>query len=156
MDYIKNIKRIGEDKLVLDLYRSECAEAIEKSKHNHLNDLGKKLSEKGTGQKTYWKIVNSLLNKCKIPRIPPILVANKFVINCKEKAAHFNNFFVSQCQPFQNTSKLPDFNLLTDAKVDSVEITNKQILDILHSLKVNKAHGPDEISVNMIKWCANS
>ena len=33
------------------------------------------------------------------PRIPPILIADKFVTCCKEKAIFFNNFFVSQYQP---------------------------------------------------------
>ena len=30
-----------------------------------------------------------------------------------EKATLFNNYFVAQCQPFQNHSKLPEPNLLT-------------------------------------------
>ena len=52
------------DKVSLDLYGKECAEAIEKSKQNYLSKLGAKLADSRTGQKTYWKIVNNLLNKC--------------------------------------------------------------------------------------------
>ena len=33
------------------------------------------------------------VNKYKIPRIPPRLVANEFIMNCKKKATLFNNFF---------------------------------------------------------------
>ena len=144
------------DKVPLDLYRKECAEAIEKSKQNYLLKLGDKLADKCTGQKAYWRIVNKLLNKCKIPRIPPLLIADKFVTCCKEKAVLFNNFFVAQCQPFQNASVLPNFFFLTAAKLDSIVITNEQISNILISLKVNKAHGPDNISVNMIKLSGNA
>ena len=97
------------DEVPLDLYRKECAEAIEKSKKKYLLKLGDKLTNNSTGQKSYWKIVNNLLNKCKIPRIPPLLIADKFVTCCKEKATLFNNFFVAQCQPFQNTSDIPVF-----------------------------------------------
>ena len=143
------------DKISLDLHRKECAEAIEKSKQNYLSKLGKKLTDQSTGQKTYWKIINKLLNKCKTPRIPPLLIDDKFIISCEEKATLFNNFFVDQCHPFQNTSVLPNLNLLTEAKLDSCEITDEQIFNILYSLKVNKAHGPDDISVNMIKLCGN-
>ena len=145
------------DKEILDLSRKECAEAIEKSKHNYLLQLGEKLAETQTGQKTYWKIVNNLLNKCKIPRIPPLLVNNKFVICCKQKATLFNDFFVTQCQPFQNSSELPE-NLgpLTEAKLETLVFTNELIFKILSSLKANKAHGPDDISVNMIQLCGNS
>ena len=49
----------------------------------------------------------------------------------------------------------PFLKSLTDVKLDYFEITDKQTLDILHSLKVNKSHGPDDISVNMIKLCGD-
>ena len=61
------------DKVSLDLYRKECAEKIEKSKQNYLSKLGAKLADNSTGQKTCWKIVNNLLNKCKVP----LLIADK-------------------------------------------------------------------------------
>ena len=101
------------DKVSLDLYRNECAEAIEKSKQDYLSNPGAKLAKNCTGQKTYWKRVNNLLNKFKVPRIPPLLIGNKFGISYKEKAVLFNNLFVAQCQPFRNTSVLPQFYLLT-------------------------------------------
>ena len=74
------------NKVYLDLYRNECVEVIEKSKQNYLAKLGAKLADNCTGQKTYWKIVNNLLNKCKVPSIPPLLIADKFFTSC--------NFFV--------------------------------------------------------------
>ena len=155
----KNYKNNGfkeVDKVSLGLYRKECAEAIEKSKQNYLSKLGAKLADNSTGQKTYWKIVNNLLNKCKVPRIPPLLTADKFIINCKEKAVIFNNFFVAQCQPFRNTSVLPNFHFLTPAKLATCDITTESILNILIGLNANKAHGPDDISVKMIKLCPNA
>ena len=141
---------------LIDIHREECAESIEKSKQNYFLNLGRKLANNRTGQKSYWKIVNNLLNKCKIPRIPPLLISDKYVTSCKEKASLFNNFFVAQCQPIPNASVLPNFHLLTTAKSDTLEISNEQILNILNNLVANKAHGPDEISVNMIKLSGNS
>ena len=95
-----------------------------------------------------------MLNKCKVPCIPPLLIADKFVTSCKEKAVPFNNLFVAQCQPFRNTSVLPNFCFLTVAKLGSCEITTESILNILIGLNANKAHGLDDISVNLIKLCA--
>ena len=77
------------DKIVLESSREECSEAINKSKERYLLNLGSKLCDNRTGQKSYWKIVNNLLNKCKIPRIPPLLIADKFITCCKEKATFF-------------------------------------------------------------------
>ena len=144
------------DKVSLDIHREKCAESIERSKQNYFLNLGRKLANNRTGQKSYWKIVNNLLNKCKIPRIPPLLISDKFVTSCKEKATLFNNFFLAQCQPIPNASVLPNFRLLTTAKLDTLEISNEQILNILNNLVANKAHGPDEISVNMIKLSGNT
>ena len=52
-----------------------------------------------------------------------------------------------------NSSVLPNFVLLTNSELDSLEITNEEITDILTSLNIKKAYGPDNISVNMIKLC---
>ena len=71
----KRYKRNGyktDDKIVVDLLKAECQEAIIKSKERYYKDLGAKLANPTTGQKFYWKILNKLLNKCKIPRIPPL------------------------------------------------------------------------------------
>ena len=113
------------------------------------------MADSRTGQKSYWKIVNKLLNKCKVPRIPPLLIDNQFVLCCKEKATIFNDFFVEQCKPFETASLLPTFHFLTEARLDTLEISNDQISSILNCLQLNKAHGPDNISVNMVRLCGN-
>ena len=118
--------------------------------------MGNKLSDNSTGQKTYWKIVNSLMNKCKIPRIPPLLVADKFIVNCKEKANIFNEYFLLQCKPISNGSTLPFPHPLTNTRLMSLDISRDSILSMINELNVNKAYGADEISVHMIKLCGNS
>ena len=67
------------DRVPLDVYRKECVVAIEKSRQDYLCKLVNKLFDNCTGQKTYWNILNCVINKCNIPRIPPILIDNKFV-----------------------------------------------------------------------------
>ena len=71
----------------MDRLRNECFDAIKNAKEKYLRDLGVKLADPTTGQKIYWKFLNKFLNKCKVPRIPPLLVQDKFVIDCKEKAS---------------------------------------------------------------------
>ena len=83
----------NEDKIVLNNLKTECSKAIQNAKEKFLKDQGEKLSNPTTGQKTYWKILNGFLNKCKIPRIPPLFVENKFITDCKERASIFNYFF---------------------------------------------------------------
>ena len=51
----KKYKRNGfipDDKVRVDTFRNECFQAINKSKHNYLNNLGNQLTDNSTGQKT--------------------------------------------------------------------------------------------------------
>ena len=145
-----------EDKEKVNKIKNECFQAITESKENYLKSLGMKLIDKDTGKKAYWKILNSVLNKCKIPRIPPLIVLDVIITDCKEKVELFNNYFLEQCKPILNTSILPVFSLITNSSLDSIIITENMIIDIIKRINVNKAHGPDDISGRMIELCGES
>ena len=70
------------------------------AKETYLKSQGAKLADPSTGPKTYWKISNMFLNKCKVPRIPPLFENDNFISDCKEKTALFNDYFAKQCTPF--------------------------------------------------------
>ena len=81
----KKYKRNGyksEDKEIVDRLRNECQQAIVNAKENYLKNLGLKLADPSNGQKSYWKFLNNFLNKCKILKIPPILVDDKYITDC--------------------------------------------------------------------------
>ena len=155
----KNFKRKGSktgDKAVVDGFRQECFNAINAAKEDYLKTLGNKLNDPNNGSKAYWNVIHKLMNKCKIPKIPPIIVNNKFIINCKEKASTFNKHFSNQCKLNINNSILPPFNFLTNNSLDTISISNEDILNILNSLNPNKSHGPDNISIRMLQLCGDS
>ena len=83
-----NYKRHGynaQDKIRLDAFRIECQQAVETAKLSYLTNLGNKVNNPGTSQKSYWKIINRVMNKCRALKIPPLLVNNLFILNCREK-----------------------------------------------------------------------
>ena len=139
-----------EDKKKVDKQRDECYQAIKISKENYLKSRGNKLVNKTTGPKAYWKIINNLLNKCKIP---PLLVADKIFSDCKEKGKIFNDYFLCQCKPINNNNVLPSFYPIAQADLSNMTISKNQIRDIIINLNINKARGPDEISGRMIELC---
>ena len=152
----KNYRRNGylvEHKKVLDDFKADCTEEIRKAKESYLKTQGNRLADPKLAQKTYWKILNKFLNKCNLPRIPPLFVNSNFIVNCKEKAKIFNNFFAVQCTPFLNASVLPSFTYLTAARIYTISFSLLEIKDILINLDVSKAHGPDGISGKMISIC---
>ena len=110
-----------DDKVIVDRIRNECFQTIRESRERYLQSLGKKLIDKSTGRKTYWSIINTFLNKSKIPRIPPLLVAGSLISDCLEKAKLFNAYFLEQCILLNNNSCLPRENiLLTRSKLHTM------------------------------------
>ena len=118
--------------------------------------MGTKLLDSKSSPKMYWQILNKILNKCSVPRIPPIISSNKLVINCVEKARCFNNFFLSHCKTNANNSTLPALSYLTDSRLGTIRIADNEIKSIIMSLNPNKTHGCDNISMKMFQLCAES
>ena len=146
-----------EDKIRVDKFREECFEATENAKNKYLREMGKKLVDNQSSSKTYWKILSKLINKANVPRIPPILYNNKFVVNCKEKACLFNEYFLEQCKPIANNSVLPDYiNYKTESKLTTIIFSNDDILSMIRAMNPNKSHGFDNISIRMIQLCGES
>ena len=129
---------------------------FELTKLSYLANLGDKLNNPNTSQKYYWKIINRVMNKCRTPKIPPILVNNKFIINCKEKAKYFNDFFSKQCTPIINSSVLPVLNLLTEKRTGHITIKNDEIILLIRKINPGKATGFDGISGQMLLLCDDS
>ena len=69
------------------------------------------------------------------------------------KANIFNDHFVEQCSLINNESTLPTFVSRCNSSLSDVEITGEKILTIIRSLDPKKAHGCDDLSINMIKIC---
>ena len=115
--------------------------------------MGNKLNNPNTSQKSYWKIINKVMNKCKAPKIPPILVNNLFILTCREKAKLFTDFFSQQCKPVINDSVLPNFSYLTKEKIEQIPIENEDIISLIRKLNPNNANGSDGISGQMLLLC---
>ena len=61
-----------------------------------------------------------------------------------------------QCKPITNDSTLPMFIQISHLSLGAITINRKLIFDILTSLNVNKARGPDNISGRMIELCGEN
>ena len=144
-----------EDKVRLHAFRVECQNVVETAKLTYLKNLGNKVNDSSTSHKTYWKIINRVMNKCRSPKIPPLLVNNMFILNCREKAKLFNDLFSNQCRPVTTSSVLPPLNSLTDKKIDHIPIQSDEILALIRNLNPNKASGSDGISGQILLLCDN-
>ena len=106
-----------------------------------------------TGRKIYWSLINKILNKAKIPIIPPLLENDIFVLDFTAKAEIFNDYFIQQCTTIDTGSELPPPSVPNTTLLTGFSISDEKILNIMRSLNPNKAHGWDDISARMIKIC---
>ena len=59
----KNIKRHGyqeADKIRLDNFSKECQDAVDTAKQTYISNLGNKLTNLKTSEKSYWRILNKV------------------------------------------------------------------------------------------------
>ena len=125
---------------------SQGCKLIEDAKHNYFMKMVKNAD---TGQKTYWSLINKVLNKAKIPVIPPLLENDIFVLDFKTNAQSFNYYFILQCTTIDTGSEIPNIAASNVPALASIHISEEKRLKIIRSLNPNKAHGCDEISVRM-------
>ena len=86
---------------------SEGAKMIENAKQNYLCKTGQNLANAGSSSKMYWSLINTVLNKAKIPIIPPLLENGLFISDFAEKAQLFNDYFILQCTTIDTGSEIP-------------------------------------------------
>ena len=126
---------------------------METAKTSYLTNLGNKVNNPATSQKSYWKIINRVMNKCSAPKIPSLLVNNLFILNCGEKTRYFNDYFSQQCKPVINNSVLPILGILTNKRIDHITIENDELISLIRKINPNKATGSDGISGQMLLLC---
>ena len=89
---------------------SKSSKMIEDAKRRYFLKADKTLANPETGLKTYWSLLNSVLNKARIPTIQPLLENGIFVMDLTEKAQIFNNHFILQCTTIDAGTEIPRNN----------------------------------------------
>ena len=146
----------NHDKTQLNEATAFTQNLISSAKANYYIGIGEKLNNPAISSKTYWSILNRVLDKVKIPLIPPLLVNNSFITDFKEKASIFNLYFVNQCNIIDNGSTIPEVRYKTNHRSNGVAFCNDDLSKIIKNLNTSKAHGFDGISIKMIKMCGES
>ena len=81
-----------EEKEHINRLHNETNRLIVNAKDDYFYNLGQKLSDPSLGPKSYWTVLNKILNKKKYTNIPPLLINDIFVSNFQTKADLFNDF----------------------------------------------------------------
>ena len=79
----------------------------------------------------YWALINAVLNKAKVPIIPPLLENVLFVTDFTEKAQLFNDYFILQCMTIDTGSVILEHNPINSTLIDTFVISEEKILSII-------------------------
>ena len=77
--------------------------------------------------------------------------AQSIAFSNEEKVEALNNYFSSISCIDDSGANLPDMYFLCNNVIDSIFITEEDIIDIITTIPTNKAIGPDKISHKMLK-----
>ena len=97
-------------------------------------------------------MLKSFLNNKEIPYIPPLIHNNQFVVDFQEKSELFNSFFAKQCIHIETGSNLLTQILRkTSESLNTINLTEDDVLSVIRKLDPNKAHGHDQISICILQ-----
>lgn len=134
------------------------------AKETFYNNLEFTLTDTFSGnKKDFWKLIRHFTrSKSSTATIPPlcsILPSGEktYHVTDADKANCLNDYFISISSVDDTNATLPLFYEKTNKVLDKIETTEKEVQDIIDSLNLNKASGPDLISHKMIKkrFCCN-
>ena len=123
----------------------KAKKTFEGNKHTALVEEGNRNNKK------WWTILKSLLGQAHESAFPPLDYEGNIIVNDKEKADAFNEFFSNASRIDDSNAQLPDLQPVTDASLQSIEVTVQDVLDQLKALDVSKAYGPDGIPPRLFK-----
>ena len=94
---------------------------------------------------------------CKSDRsIPPLYENGQIIPDDLSKATLFNNYFASISSFTENViiPDLPNFEYLTDTRLDRIATNENEVESLLRRINTNKSSGPDGIGNWVLKHCA--
>ncbi|MCG7869883.1 MAG: hypothetical protein JAY74_26365 [Candidatus Thiodiazotropha taylori] len=132
--------------------RNTVINEIRKSQQEYLNKLSDQLNAEKVNPKLFWKISKQLLNlDLSSSSVPPLNVNGNILENDLDKATALNSFFAAQSTVDDSNKSLPAVGLIDHPLLNSITITNQEVLDVLQSLNVSKSCGPDLINPRLLK-----
>ena len=129
--------------------RNEITSGIRSAHCNYQNGLF--TQNEGINHKNFWKYIEHI-RKDQFG-VAPLNVDDTCINNSKDKAESLNKQFQSVFTS-ENLSHMPDCNGLSSSTMPNIIISIEGVQNLLESLDVAKAPGPDGIPTRILKLCA--
>ena len=110
----------------------------------------------------FWKIVRHFVKENKSSgSLSPLVITNEndetsMHVTERDKVECLNEYFTSISTISEEQPAVPHLIPKTDAKLDQIIISEQDIIDMLETLNIHKASGPDGMSDTMLKYVEKS
>ena len=125
-------------------------------KNKYIARQVKKLIDSKQNPQQYHQILKQMIGRERTLTLPPMLdERNEICENSLDKANLLNDFFANQSRTTVSEHVVP--HCLVNREVPSlsdITVNEDEVFDVLKTLKVNKACGPDGISNKLLKMAA--
>ena len=136
--------------------RNQYQEQLKTAETNYNNKLGVSLKNATKKNKAWWRTVKYFLNRNQSSAIPSLFHDNCHITDNLSKAEIFNKFFLDQSNIDTSRARAPPALNQPEVFLGSIRINREEVLDILKSLDVTKATGPDGVSAILLREGAPS
>ena len=133
--------------------RNKCVNLIRDAKSKYMEKQASLLNSPDTPVRNWWKLLRDLSGlPSKNSSYPPLLLDDLHIEDDLDKANAFNVYFCEQANVDDRHAVLPENVFLNDIPIlDTISISQQDILDVLVLLDTSKATGPDYISPKLLK-----
>jgi hypothetical protein len=131
--------------------RNEIVDLVKKAKTEHIEKLSSKLKSDLPSTKSWWSTLKRFINSNSNVHIPPLQNNGNIAYTNEEKTNIFNDFFHKQTLLADSDINAPVLEPLCASKLESLLFTPEEVHDVLVSLPLGKASGPDMVNNRLLK-----
>ena len=137
--------------------RNEYVHSLAFSKEAYENKQISNLELKDIGGRGWWQTIKHHIGNSKSNKMPALLLPSGEAVHDNiSKASALNNLFVSHSTVDDSHTTLAAAQFITEGRLTSIRLSEKEVQDILITLKPSKAPGPDGISPHVLKLTAKT
>ena len=145
-------EKFSDSKIKFRQASNHCKRVLESAKLAYANKTKDSITSQKLGSRDFWRIANSVLNKCK-SAIPPLFNRLKVLSSASVKAKLFAEDFSLNLNLDDSGISLPVFPSRTNLKLHNISVTPKMVRKVVMNLDLSKTSGPDCIPVVVLKNC---
>ncbi|CAG4933852.1 unnamed protein product [Colias eurytheme] len=145
---------LGEKKKAFNKAAKSCKKSLRKARFQHIRSIGNKLSSYPAGSKAFWSLAKVVESNFSRSSLPPLLRPDGSLAHtAKEKADTFATLFADNSR-LDSSNITPPSIPHCGSDMPAIRIRQRDVLNVMRGLDVNKASGPDGIPAVVLRACA--